>query len=419
MAAVAASPIAAPFIAKGQGDQSPIRVGLIGCGGRGSGAATQALRADDHAVLWSMADAFGSKLDGSLGRLQKSDRGKAGMVQVPEERRFVGMDAFQKVIESGVDVVILATPPGFRPQHLKAAVEAGKHVFCEKPMAVDVPGVRSVMESTRIAREQGTSLVAGFCWRYSTSRSSALERVLNGDIGDVRSFYATYYTSPVKPMPPAEARPQGMSDVEWQVRNWYNFSWTGGDGIVEQAVHSIDKISWAMGDQPPIAAVASGGRQLPNNEGNIFDHINVTYEYPNGVLGFLGCRQIPQCFNENGDYILGTNGRCVINGGKVEIENLRGNRMWRFRSRDDNDMYQAEHDHLFASIRKGEPANDGERMALSTMLAILGRDAAYTGQRLTWEDAMKSDVDLAPDDLQFGDAFDPGPIPLPGVTKIS
>ena len=417
LAAVAASPIAAPFIARGQVDQSPIKVGLIGCGGRGSGAAAQAMKADDNAILWSMGDAFGSKLEGSRNRFERGERGKAGKVQVAEERRFVGVDAFQKVIESGVDMVILATPPGFRPQHLKAAVDAGKHVFCEKPMAVDVAGVQSVMESVKKSKQQGTSLVAGFCWRYSASRMAAMERVMRGDIGQVRSFYATYLTSPVKPMPPADSRPEGMSDVEWQVRNWYNFSWLGGDGIVEQAVHSIDKISWAMGDQPCVAARGNGGRQLPNHEGNIFDHIDVTYEYPNGVLAFLGQRQIPQCFNENGDYILGSNGRCVINGDRVELENLQGNSMWRFRSKDDNDMYQAEHDHLFAAIRKGEPVNDGDRMATSTMLAIMGRDSAYSGQRITWDGAMKSATDLAPDDLKFGDSFDPGPVPLPGVVN--
>ena len=418
LAAVAASPIAAPFIARGQGDQSPIKVGLVGCGGRGSGAASQAVKADDNAVLWAMGDAFESKLEGSRKRLEGGERGRAGKVQVAEERRFVGVDAFQKVIDSGVDMVVLATPPGFRPQHLKAAVDAGKHVFCEKPMAVDMPGVRSIMESSRKAKEQGTSLVAGFCWRYSTSRRAAMERVLNGEIGEIRSYYATYLTSPVKPMPPANARPEGMSDVEWQVRNWYNFSWLGGDGLVEQAVHSVDKISWAMGDQPCIAVRGNGGRQLPNNEGNIYDHIDVTFEYPNGALAFMGQRQIPGCFNENGDYILGTKGRCLITD-RVALEDMEGNSTWRFRSKNDNDMYQAEHDHLFAAIRKGEPVNDGERMTLSTMLAIMGRDSAYTGKRITWEEAMNSTTDLAPDTLKFGDTFDPGPIPLPGVNKFA
>ena len=410
--------IAAPYVARGQGDASPVKVGLIGCGGRGSGAAAQALKADKGAVLWSMGDAFESQLKGSLRRFKRGSKGETGQVQVAEDRQFIGLDAFKKVIDSGVDVVILTTPPGFRPQHLRAAVEAGKHVFCEKPMAVDGPGVRSVMESAQIAKAKGTNLVCGFCWRYSKSRREAMGRVLDGDIGDVRAYYATYYTGPVKPMPPANSRPEGIGDVEWQVRNWYNFSWVGGDGVVEQAVHSIDKIAWAMGDQPPIAAVASGGRNRPNHEGNIYDHFNITYEYPNGVMAFLGSRQIPNCYGENADYIIGSNGRCLI-GGRVELENSRGNRMWRFRSSEDNDMYQEEHDTLFGAIRKGEVVNDGEWMSTSTMLAILGRTAAYTGQRITWDDALQSKTDLAPDDLKFEDNFDPGPIPQPGVTAFA
>ena len=418
-AAGVAALVSAPYVARGQGDASPVKVGLIGCGGRGTGAAAQALNADEGAVLWSMGDAFERRLNGSLERLEGGAKGKTGQIQVAKSRRFSGLDAFQKVIASGVDVVLLATPPGFRPQHLRAAVEAGKHVFCEKPMAVDGPGVRSLMESAQMARARGTCLVSGFCWRYSKSRREAIGRVMGGDIGDVRAFYATYYTGPVRPMPRASSRPNGMSDVEWQLRNWYNFSWLSGDGFVEQAVHSVDKVAWVMGDRPPVAAIANGGRTRSNNEGNIFDHFNVIYEYPNGVLGVLASRQTTNCFNENADYIVGSNGRCVINGARVELENARGNSMWHFRSSEDNNMYQEEHDTLFGAIRKGESVNDGDWMATSTMLAILGRMAAYTGQRITWEDALQSRTDLAPDDLELDDDFDPGPIPQPGLTKLA
>ena len=362
-----------------------------------------------------MGDAFDSRLQSSLNQFEKGPAGEAGQVKVAQERQFSGLDAFQQVLESDIDVVLLATPPGFRPQHLKAAVEAKKHVFCEKPMAVDVPGLRSVIESAKLAKANKTCLQSGFCWRYSKSRREAMSRVLGGEIGDVTSYYATYYTGPVKPMPPADARPDGMADVEWQIRNWYNYSWLSGDSLVEQAVHSVDKISWIMGDQPPIAAVASGGRQLPNHEGNIFDHFNVTYEYPNGVYAFLGSRQIKNCFNENADYVLGTKGRCVIGRGSPSI---LGENRWRFRG-EDNNMYQEEHDRLFSAIRAGEAVNDGDWMTTSTMLAILGRTAAYTGRRIEWKEAMESNLDLAPDDLQFNDRFDPGPIPSPGVTEIT
>ena len=401
-----------PHVARALDDDKVLKVGLVGCGGRGSGAASQALTADANAHLTAMGDVFSSKLESSHNHLKSA---RPDQVNVPADARFVGLDAFQKVIDSGVDVVILATPPGFRPQHFKAAVEAGKHIFIEKPMAVDAPGVRSVMESVTESKKKNLNVVAGFCWRYSASRRAAFERVLGGDIGNITAYYATYYTGPVKPMPKSETRPEGMSDVEWQVRNWYNFTWTCGDSLVEQAVHSVDKIAWAMGDQPPLSCMASGGRQLPNNEGNIFDHFNVTYEYPNGVLAFMGSRQIRKCFNENADFILGAKGRCVIGRGSRPF--VSGDKAWRFRG-EDNNMYQQEHDELFAAIRNGETINNGDRMANSTMLAIMGRMAAYTGQQLTWEQALKSEEDLAPDSLKWDDSFAPHPMPQPGKTKF-
>ena len=213
-------------------------------------------------------------------------------MKVTPEKCFVGLDAYQKVIDSGVDVVLLATPPGFRPVHLKAAVDAGKHVFCEKPMATDAPGVRSVLESVKAAKEKNLSLVAGFCWRYEAARREFYQRIHEGAIGDIRAIYATYYAGPVKPMPPASERPAGMGDLEWQMRNWYNFTWLSGDGYVEQACHSVDKVAWAMKDQSPLKAVAVGGRQTPNNQGNIFDHMFVVYEFPDDVRAFVGQRQM-------------------------------------------------------------------------------------------------------------------------------
>src|ERR1039458_1978555 len=247
-----------------------LRVGLIGCGGRGSGAASQALSADKNVVLTAMGDAFEDQLQKSLQSLQKAHPEK---VKVTPEKCFVGLDAYQKVIDSGVDVVLLATPPGFRPVHLKAAVDAGKHIFCEKPMATDAPGVRSVLDSVKAAKEKSLSLVAGFCWRYEVARREFYRRLHAGAIGDLRAIYATYYTGPVKPMPPASERPAAMGDLEWQMRNWYNFTWLSGDGYVEQAVHSVDKVAWAMKDQPPLKAVAVGGRQTPNNQGDWQDKL--------------------------------------------------------------------------------------------------------------------------------------------------
>ena len=361
---LATAAVVAPTVAKAQDESSVIKVGLIGCGGRGSGAANQAMTADSNVRLWAMGDVFSGQLQNSHKNLsaQKEDQ-----VDVPQDRMFVGLDSYEKVLKSGVDVVILTTPPGFRPQHLKAAVEAGKHVFCEKPVAVDAPGIRSVLESAQLAKQKNLNIVCGFCWRYDNARRAAYKLIHEGAIGEVRSVYATYHTGPVKPMPPASARRDGESDVAWQIRNWYNFSWLGGDGLVEQAVHSVDKIAWTMADIEPMAAVGVGGRQIPAHGGNIFDHFHIVYEYPGGVYCHMGSRQIPGCHSENHDYISGSEGNCKITWDGPRIT---GKERWKYRG-EKNNMYQEEHDTLFAHIRKGETINDGEWMAKSSMLAIM------------------------------------------------
>jgi myo-inositol 2-dehydrogenase / D-chiro-inositol 1-dehydrogenase len=412
--AVVSGALAAPAILPGglfaQENNSTLRVGLVGCGGRGSGAASQALHADKNVVLTAMGDAFDEPLQRSLSSLQKEHGDK---VKVTPDKCFVGLDAYQKVINSGVDVVLLATPPGFRPVHLKAAVDAGKHIFCEKPMATDSPGIRSVLESVKVAKDKQLALVAGFCWRYENGRREFYQRLHDGAIGDIRAIYATYYTGPVKPMPPASDRPAGMGDLEWQVRNWYNFVWLSGDGYVEQAVHSVDKVAWAMKDVPPLKAVAVGGRQTPNNQGDIFDHMFVVYEYPDDVRGFVGQRQIAHTYSENSDYLMGSAGF-----GKIPGLTLKGKESWRFRGQA-KDMYQAEHDELFASIRSGKPINDGVRMAYSTLMGIMGRMAAYTGQEITWEQAMNSQEKYVPDQLDWKMTLDIAPMAVPGVTKLA
>lgn len=393
-----------------------IKVGLVGCGGRGTGAAAQALKADDYSVLTAVADIEQGRVDACLDTLKKASGAKADQkVRVESAKQFLGLDGFQKLINSDVDVVLLATPPGFRPTHLRAVIEAGKHVFCEKPIAVDAPGVRHVLETVKMAKAKDLSLVAGFCWRYANHIMATFDQVHNGAIGDIMAYYATYYTSPVKPMPLASARPAGMSDTEWQIRNWYNFQWLCGDSIVEQAVHSADKIAWAFKDKPPVSCVAVGGRQIPAEGGNIFDHFEVNYQYAGNVRAFLGCRQIDGCYNENSDYILGTKGVCTI--GRGPLPRIEGQTKWTFTEKK-NDMYQAEHDALFASLRKGKHLNDGERMATSTMLAMMGRMAAYTGQQVTWEDAMNSQEKIFPDKVEWGGSLAVAPMPLPGVKKF-
>ena len=412
----AAGAIAAGFpgIISGQTVTNAIKVGLVGCGGRGSGAASQALAADDYAELTAVADIDQAQIDHCLQSLKRIAK-SAPRVKVETANQYLGLDAFQKVIDSKVDVVLLATPPGFRPRHLAACIAANKHVFCEKPVSTDAPGVRSVMQTAELAKQKNLSLVAGFCWRYNNMIQDTFQQVENGAIGRLMAYYATYYTSPVKPMPPASTRPAGMSDVEWQIRNWYNFVWLCGDSLVEQAVHSVDKIAWAMHDEAPISCVGVGGRAIPAEGGNIYDHFEINYLYPNGVRAFLANRQIVGCYNENSDYMLGTEGTCTI--GKGPQPRIAGKTTWAFTGQQYN-MYQKEHDLLFASIRKDQPMNDGKRMATSTLLAIMGRMAAYTGQEITWDQMMNGQEKLFPDPLEWNGSLAVKPLAQPGVTKF-
>lgn len=393
-----------------------LRVGLVGCGGRGTGAANQALNADSNVVLTAMADVFEDQLQKSLATLKKEVPEK---VQVVPERCFVGLDAYQKVINSGVDVVVLATPPGFRPLHFKAAVEAGRHIFCEKPMATDAPGIRQVIASVAEAKRKNIAVVAGFCWRYNLARRAFFRKVYEGAIGDIRAIHATYYTTPVKPMPEASKRPAKATDLEWQLRNWYNFVWLCGDGLVEQAVHSVDKIAWAMKDVPPAKAVAVGGRQIPSYGGNIFDHFEVNYEYKSGVRASMACRQQSRCFSQTADFIMGSKGVGLIGTKGSAPPEITGENPWAFEGADnDPNMYQIEHNELFASIRAGKPLNDGDRMCSSTLMALMGRMAAYTGQEITWEQALNSKEQLVPEHLDWNMELPVPPIAMPGRTRF-
>ncbi len=411
---VASTVIAAPGILTSgaqEAGQPLLKVGLIGCGGRGTGAANQALNADKNVVLTALGDAFPEPLQSSLDSLRKAHGDK---VKVTPETSFVGLDAYQKVIDSGVDVVLLAAPPGFRPVHFKAAVDAGKHIFAEKPVASDARGVQIIMEAVKASKAKEISVVSGFCWRYELARREFYKRIHDGAIGDIRAIYATYYAGSVKPMPPETER-KGMKDLEWQMRNWYNFTWLSGDGLVEQACHSIDKIAWAMKDKPPMKAVAVGGRQTPNNQGNIFDHMFVVYEYEDGVRAFMGQRQIGNTFSENSDYLMGSAGTGRIAGWSAPA--IMGNERWRY-SGPKTDMYQREHDELFASIRSGKWMNDGDWMTQSTLMAIMGRMTAYTGQEVTWEQALNSKEELVPEKLDWDMTLPIRPMAIPGTDRI-
>ena len=342
-------------------------------------------------------------------RKNASEKGYPEKVAVEEEHCFVGFDAYQRVIDSGVDVVLLATPPHFRPAHLRAAVEAGKHAFCEKPVAVDAPGVRSVLASAELAESQGLSIVSGFCWRYDYGVRETMKRVLDGEIGEIVAIQENYNTGSLWMHP----RQPEWSDMEWQLRNWLYFTWLSGDHNVEQHVHSLDKAAWAMRDEPPVRATGLGGRQVrtASEYGHVFDHHAVVYEYANGTRAFAFCRQQDGCSNDVDDYIMGTKGQAVVLKNRIT-----GPHEWRFRG-EKNNMYQTEHDELFASIRSGQPINDGVPMARSTMMAILGRMATYTGQTISWEQAFNSQETLGPATYEWGSLEVPA-VAMPGRTPF-
>ncbi len=393
------------------GETNTLKVGLIGCGNRGAGAAKDALKADPNAKLVAMADTFGDKIEQKLGHLKKEKI--ADRVDVAEDMKFVGFDAYKQLLETDVDVVLLTTPPHFRPMHLQAAVDAGKHIFAEKPVAVDGPGVRAVLETCKQAKQKNLSVVSGLCWRYHYGKRAALDQVLNGGIGEVVSIQCTYNTGELWHN---ERQPQ-WSDMEWQIRNWLYFTWLSGDHIVEQHVHSIDKMAWAMGDEPPVKATGVGGRSVRTDPkfGHVFDHFSTVYEYANGVKGFCSTRQQNGCDKDVSDHVMGTRGVCDVF--KHKTVGHDGKTMWKFKG-GNNNMYVTEHEEMFAGIRSGNPINNGEYMTRSTLLAIMGRMSAYTGKSITWEQALNSKENLTPPRYDWI-SMDIPPVAVPGVTQFS
>lgn len=389
-----------------------LKVGLIGCGGRGTGAAAQAIQAGTDVVLTTMADVFEDRLESSLNELLKIS---SDQIKVGKKNKFIGFDAYQKVLASDVDVVILTTPPAFRPAQFKEAIEAGKHVFCEKPMAIDAPGVRSILESAKKAKAKKLNVVAGFTYRFGWGNRAIFDKINKGAIGDIRSVSTFRYGGELW----YKDRQPNWTDMTYQMRNWYYYNWLSGDFIVEQAVHSLDLMSWAMGDVLPVSAMGTGGRQKRTDPkyGNIFDHFSVEFTYPNGAKGYHFTRQQADTDTRNSVDVFGTHGVAEIHPGrKYEI---RGEENWAYKG-EENNMYQTQHDELFDAIRKGETINHGAQMAHSSMLAIWARMAAYSGKKISWEDALNSKISLGPNN----DAYDwnlkwPSPsIAVPGKTKV-
>jgi myo-inositol 2-dehydrogenase/D-chiro-inositol 1-dehydrogenase len=363
-----------------------MNIGLIGCGGRGTGAAVQALNACKRAKLVAMADAFQDRLEQSYQAVsqQHGDR-----VDVPPERRFVGMDAYAGLIDADVDMVLLTSPPGFRPRHFEAAVKANKHVFMEKPVAVDAPGVRRMLAANKQAKEKALAVAVGLNIRHQHSSREVIKRVHEGAIGKI-NFLRAYGNGGgvwVRPRQP------GQSEMEYQMRNWYYFNWLSGDLIVEQTVHALDLVNWAKADHP-VEAQGMGGRQVRvgPDYGEIYDHHAVEYTYGDGTKMFLFCRHIRSCWDCFGGIAHGTKGDADLSKGTLS---LHGKEPLVF----DPGVagHQAEHDDLFAALDAGQPYNEGDYGITSTMTAILGRMATYSGQVVKWDEAMKSEIDLSPE----------------------
>jgi predicted dehydrogenase len=388
----------------------PVRVGLVGCGGRGTGAAADCLRASEGVEIVTMGDLFPDRIDAARAELTKlaaEDPRIAAGFRVTDDRTFTGFDAYRKVIAADIDLVILATPPGFRPGHLAAAIAAGRHVFMEKPVAVDPTGVGSVIATSEIARQKSLAVVAGTQRRHHAGYRAVIERVHDGAIGDVISGQVYWNQGGLWHKP----RVGQWSDTEWQLRNWLYFTWLSGDHIVEQHIHNLDVANWVM-DAHPVRAVGVGGRQWRTDAafGHVYDHFAVEFEYPGGGAS-CRCRQIDGTAPFVGERFQGTRGATDARS------TIEGPNAWTAPAEAPN-PYVQEHADLLASIRADRPLNEGRQVAESTLTAIMGREAAYTGQVIEWDALLAATQELMPPALEFGPLPVP-PVAMPGTTVLA
>jgi predicted dehydrogenase len=370
-----------------------IKIGLIGCGGRGTGAATQALNTmkeervvpNGEVKLVAMADAFDDRLQGSLRGIKSQH---PQHVDVPKDRQFVGFDGYKGVIESDCDLVILATPPGFRPLHFEAAVKAGKHVFAEKPVATDAPGVRRFLAANEIAKQKNLAVAVGLQRHHEKQYQECVKRIWDGAIGDIIATRVYWNGAGVWVRP----RQDDQTELAYQMRNWYYFNWLCGDHITEQHIHNLDVSNWLL-QEYPVECNGMGGREVRDglDYGEIYDHHFCEFTYPSGVKMFSQCRHIPGCWNNVSEHVHGTKGYADLSG---KIYDSSGNMTWNY-GRGGGNGHQEEHYDLFAAIRQGEIPNEGDFGAKSTMTSILGRLATYSGKVVKWDDAINSEVALA------------------------
>lgn len=399
------------------GASERIKVGLIGCGGRGTGAAIDAANASPDVVIAAMGDVFPDQLEWSKGRLK--EKLAADRVTVTPETTFTGFDAYEKVVATDVDMVILAAPPFFRPAQLKAAIDAGKHVFTEKPVAVDPAGVRSVIATSELAASKELGIVAGTQRRHQAHYLEIMKRVHRGDIGDLVAGQCYWNMGALwvdrAAMNWANRTVEEWSDMEWQLRNWLFTCWAGGDHIVEQHVHNLDVINWAF-QAHPVKCTGMGGRaaRVEPQYGDIFDHFAVEYEYPNGARILSMCRQTAGAAENVSERVVGTKGFTYTDSADGYI---KGENPWENAEASPN-PYVQEHADLIASIRAGKPLNEGRQVAESCLTAIMGRMSAYTGRALSWDWAMNaSKLDLTPPHMEFGD-LPPLEVAVPGKTPL-
>ncbi len=402
------------------GDET-IKIALVGCGNRGTGACSQALNTKGPVKLVAMADAFRDRLDGCLKSLGNMAEVK-DRIDVSEDRKFVGFDAYQKALDSGVDAVLLVTPPAFRPIHYAAAIAAGKHVFMEKPLCVDAPGYRSIVATNAEAKKKNLAVGVGFMRRHTARYIEGIKRICDGQLGKMH-FVRMYFN-----MPSGfddTRRPENMTEMEWQMRRWGYYLWLSGDHIVEQACHTIDIGNWALGGHP-IKANGMGGRQVRTGRGNgdIWDHHTVEFVYENEIRNFFQARQILGTWSHVSENVHCDKGIATLGLGPYGIGLKAELGVTERRMDRENNPYQQEHDDLFAAIRQGTPYCEGDYGADSSMTAILGRMATYSGKVVTWDEAVKSDLSLLPEKFAF-DADPPTkpnadgyyPIAMPGATK--
>jgi len=413
-AAVALSPLAAPYVQAQNGNNKVLKVGVVGLGGRGGGALNNILAADPNTKIWAVADIFEKRTKKYEGNT------KGGRIDTDGNKRiFLGFDAYQKVIDSGVDIVILATPPVFRPQHFAAAIAAGKHVFMEKPFANDIPGLKSVVDNAKKAQSAGLSVMTGLVWRYSPHLMELHKRIQGGEIGEVLSVSSTYCGGQ-RPnrMPDIKFKEKsGMSDMQWALRYWQNYLELSGDCMMEFMIHGLDKMCWAMGDQMPVKCMGMGANIKPVVGANNWDQFALNYEYADGRRADFMGRQIPGAYGVSGDAITGSKGFAALDKSGVSITR-DGKVVWRSKG---GLGYQEEHKILLNHIRSGKVFNDViGKMEHSHALAIMGRTACYTGQLITDKQIMSSTDELIKvEGMNFDTPFTPRPVAEVGITKFS